>query len=276
MIYIDDVSYKYSDDARPALDGVTLRVLDGEFLAIVGHNGSGKSTLAKHLNGLLLPASGSVTVDGMDTRDEAKLPSIRQLVGMVFQNPDNQMVTTIVEEDVAFGPENLGVPTSEMAGVVEAALRAVNMEEFARSSPSRLSGGQKQRVAIAGMLAMKPRVLVLDEATAMLDPLGRREVLNTVRRLNKEEHITVVMITQYMEEAVECDRVAVMADGKLLMADTPRAVFARGTELRASGLDVPEAVKLRDELRMEGAAISANALTAEELADEICQSLLKN
>jgi energy-coupling factor transport system ATP-binding protein len=227
-------------------------------------------------NGLLLPTEGSVTVDGMDTADDEKMLDIRRLVGIVFQNPDNQIVTTVVREDVAFGPENLGVPPDIMAVRVDEALKAVGMESYAESAPHMLSGGQKQRIAIAGMLAMEPQVLILDEATAMLDPMGRRDILNIVRELNKQKGITVVMITQYMEEAVGTDRMIVMNDGSIVMEGTPAKVFARGDELRAIGLDVPPAVELRELLKQMDVADCGDAMTLQELSASICRSLLKN
>lgn len=269
MITLDNVTYRYGEGGT-ALSGVSLNIEKGQLLAIVGHNGSGKSTLAKHLNALLLPTEGTVTVDGMDTREEKHTLDIRKKVGMVFQNPDNQLVTTVVEEDVAFGPENLGILSEDIRFRVDMALKAVDMTEYARSAPHMLSGGQKQRVAIAGMLAMNPEVLVLDEATAMLDPQGRQEVLDIVRRINKERGMTVVMITQYMEEAAMADRVAVMKGGNLIMTGTPKEVFSRGEELRANGLDLPAIARLRDELIAGGMNIPADAITAQELADAIC------
>ncbi len=271
MITLDNVTYRYDDDAQPALSDISFSIERGEFFAIVGHNGSGKSTLAKHLNALLLPSSGHVTVDGMDTADEAHTLAIRQKVGMVFQNPDNQLVTTVVEEDVGFGPENLGIPTDEIIQRVNAALMAVGMEKYARSAPHMLSGGQKQRVAIAGMLAMQPEVLVLDEATAMLDPQGRTEVLEIVRRLNREQGMTVVMITQYMEEAMCADRAAVMAEGNVIMLDTPRRVFENAALLRSHRLDVPVICELRDRLIAAGVDVLPDTMTIEELADQLCQ-----
>lgn len=277
MIEIRDVSYRYSPDTEEqALTKVSLAVADGEFLAIVGHNGSGKSTLAKHLNALLLPTEGEILVDGMDTRKEEFTLPIRQKVGMVFQNPDNQIVTTIVEEDVGFGPENLGVPPEEIRVRVDEALSAVGMTEYASSAPHMLSGGQKQRIAIAGMLAMRPQVLVLDEATAMLDPKGRREVLETISRLNRETGMTIIMITQYMEEAILADRVAVMSKGTLAMQGTPREIFQKSAELRRYGLDVPAMVRLRDELTADGVSEVKDAITVEEMADALCPLLLKN
>ena len=275
MLSVEDVSYVY-ESGTPALEHVSLEIKEGEFLCIVGHNGSGKSTLAKMLNGLLLPTEGRVTVEGIDTADDDKLLDIRRTVGIVFQNPDNQIVTTVVREDVAFGPENLGVPTDVMAVKVDEALKAVGMESYAESAPHMLSGGQKQRIAIAGMLAMEPKVLVLDEATAMLDPLGRRDILSIVKQLHDEKGITVVMITQYMEEALNAERVIVMNGGHIEMEGTPQQIFARGEELRAIGLDVPAAVELRDILKNSGIADLGDAVTFEEISDGICRSLLKN
>lgn len=276
MICIDNISFKYDEAGAYALKNVSLEINSGEMIAIVGHNGSGKSTLAKHLNGLLLPTEGDVRVDGDSTRDENALNSIRRRVGMVFQNPDNQIVTTVVEEDVGFGPENIGVPTEEILERVDEALKAVRMAEYAKSAPHMLSGGQKQRVAIAGILALRPKTLVLDEATAMLDPIGRREVLETVSEQNKRRGITVVMITQYMEEALLCDRVAVMSGGELKMLDTPRNIFKRVDELRALGLDAPIAVSMRDRLIKEGFPISDSIIGIDELAEALCPLLSKN
>ena len=276
MLELNNVSYRYEGAAQNALSGVTMTIEDGEMLAIVGHNGSGKSTLAKHLNGLLLPTGGNVPIDGMDTKNEEELLAIRQRVGMVFQNPDNQLVTTIVEEDVGFGPENLGVPPKEIRGRVDAALESVGMTAYADKASHALSGGQKQRIAIAGMLAMQPEVLVLDEATAMLDPEGRREVLEIVKRLHRETGLTVVMITQFMEETLSCDRVVVMGGGKLQFSGTPREVFRRSAELRALGLDVPETVWLRDALIEGGMPLLGDPMTITETADAIWQSLSNN
>lgn len=276
MICIDNISFKYDEAGAYALKNVSLEINSGEMIAIVGHNGSGKSTLAKHLNGLLLPTEGDVRVDGDSTRDENALNSIRRRVGMVFQNPDNQIVTTVVEEDVGFGPENIGVPTDEILERVDEALKAVRMTEYAKSAPHMLSGGQKQRVAIAGILALRPKTLVLDEATAMLDPIGRREVLETVSEQNKRRGITIVMITQYMEEALLCDRVAVMSGGELKMLDTPRNIFKRVDELRALGLDAPIAVSMRDRLIKEGFPISDSIIGIDELAEALCPLLSKN
>ena len=276
MICIDNISFKYDEAGAYALKNVSFEINSGEMIAIVGHNGSGKSTLAKHLNGLLLPTEGDVRVDGDSTRDENALNSIRRRVGMVFQNPDNQIVTTVVEEDVGFGPENIGIPTDEILERVDEALKAVRMTEYAKSAPHMLSGGQKQRVAIAGILALRPKTLVLDEATAMLDPIGRREVLETVSEQNKRRGITVVMITQYMEEALLCDRVAVMSGGELKMLDTPRNIFKRVDELRALGLDAPIAVSMRDRLIKEGFPISDSIIGIDELAEALCPLLSKN
>ena len=258
------------EEVKRAIDGVDLDIEKGSFVAVLGHNGSGKSTFAKHINGLLLPTEGTVWVGEMDTKDEEHIWDVRKTAGMVFQNPDNQIVTTIVEEDVAFGPENLGVHPEEIRRRVNEALKAVGMEKYARSAPHMLSGGQKQRIAIAGMLAMEPEVLVLDEATAMLDPQGRREVLDIVGRLNRERGMTVVMITQYMEEALSADRVIVMAEGRLITQGTPREVFSRGRELRTNGLDLPPIAMLRDKLIDGGMNIPADVITAEELAEAIC------
>lgn len=286
MIELRDVSFRYDAAETPeggvgaagadVLSGVSLTVADGEMLAIVGHNGSGKSTLAKHLNALLLPTAGEVLVDGMDTREEKNVLEIRRRVGLVFQNPDNQLVTTIVEEDVCFGPENLGVPPKEIRARVDAALADVGMTRYAEGASHALSGGQKQRIAIAGMLAMQPEVLVLDEATAMLDPQGRQEVLSIAERLNRERGITVVMITQYMEEVASCDRVAVMDGGRIAMLGAPREVFGRVDELRACGLDVPDAVRMRDTLERAGMCLPGDPITIEELAESIWQSLSNN
>ena len=276
LIEIQNVSYAYEDAAAKALNNVSLTINDGEFVAVVGHNGSGKSTLAKHLNALLLPTEGIVLVDGMDTADEADTLSIRQRVGMVFQNPDNQLVTTIVEEDVAFGPENIGVPGNEIRTRVDRALAAVGMEKYAHSAPNMLSGGQKQRIAIAGMLAMQPKVLVLDEATAMLDPKGRRDIIDLVTKLHKENGITVVMITQYMEEAIGADRVAVMSGGELILEGTPKEVFSQDELLHKHRLDVPVMQQLANRLNARGANLPKSILSVEEMAQAICQSLSKN
>ncbi len=276
LIEIQNVSYAYEDAAAKALNNVSLTINDGEFVAVVGHNGSGKSTLAKHLNALLLPTEGKVLVDGMDTADEVDTLSIRQRVGMVFQNPDNQLVTTIVEEDVAFGPENIGVPGNEIRARVDRALAAVGMEKYAHSAPNMLSGGQKQRIAIAGMLAMQPKVLVLDEATAMLDPKGRRDIIDLVTKLHRENGITVVMITQYMEEVIGADRVAVMSGGELILEGTPKEVFSQDELLHKHRLDVPVMQQLANRLNAHGANLPKSILSVEEMAQAICLSLSKN
>lgn len=272
MIELKNVTYSYNEN-ETALRGVSLSVKKGEFLAIVGHNGSGKSTLAKLLNALLIPKTGDVLVDGMNTRDESVTLAIRQKVGMVFQNPDNQLVTTIVEEDVGFGPENLGIPPEEIRKRVDRALETVGMSKYARFAPHTLSGGQKQRIAIAGMLAMQPEVLVLDEATAMLDPSGRREVLDNVTKLNREQGMTVVMITQYMEETVIADRVAVMAKGLIEMTGKPADILKNSARLRELGLDAPAMVLLRDALMLEGVRLPCDAITVEEIAKALCPLL---
>ena len=273
MIRFDHVTFQYENATSPALCDVTLNIETGSFVAIVGHNGSGKSTLAKHINGLLLPASGTVTVDGYRTDEEDNILKIRQQVGMAFQNPDNQLVTTVVEEDVAFGPENLGIHPDEIRTRVDEALSAVGMTEFSQNAVHHLSGGQKQRVAIAGILALKPNILVLDEATAMLDPSGRRELIETVKKLHKEG-MTVLMVTQYMEETVDCDRIVVMNHGQIVLDDTPEVVFSKTELLLESNLVAPETVRVRNALREMGYEISDSVLNAQQLAEAICPSLL--
>ncbi|MBR2319813.1 MAG: energy-coupling factor transporter ATPase [Clostridia bacterium] len=268
--------YTYENEApQVVLQGVNLTIEKGAFVAVLGHNGCGKSTLAKHFNALLLPTGGQVIVADMDTANEDNTYPIRRRVGMVLQNPDNQLVSTIVEEDVAFGPENLGLPPAEIRARVDEALAAVDMTAYKDHAPHRLSGGQKQRIAIAGVLAMHPDCLLLDEPTAMLDPQGRREVLDTVCRLNRENGMTVVLITHYMEEAALADRVVVMDEGKVVLDGTPREVFAQGERLTALGLDVPQPTALCTALRAAGVEISADLLTPEECADAILK-LLKN
>ena len=252
-----------------AIDEVDISVEKGDFIAILGHNGSGKSTLAKHLNAILVPTEGTVWVDGMDTTDDDKLWEIRQTAGMVFQNPDNQIIANIVEEDVGFGPENIGVPTEEIWARVEESLRAVGMYEYRKHSPNKLSGGQKQRIAIAGIMAMKPASIVLDEPTAMLDPNGRKEVIRTIRELNKKEKVTVILITHYMEEVVHADKVIVMDGGKVVMEGTPRDIFSRVEELKEYRLDVPQVTLLAYELKQKGFPIPDGILTIEELTDSI-------
>ena len=259
-------------EATAALRQVNIAVEKGSFTVVLGHNGSGKSTLAKHMNAVLLPSSGKVYVEGMDTCDEALLLEIRRRVGMVFQNPDNQIVANVVEEDVAFAPENLGVPTEEIRRRVDDALEAVGMGEFARHAPHLLSGGQKQRIAIAGVIAMEPACIVLDEATAMLDPMGRREVLRAITQLNRERGITVVLITHHMNEAENADRVIVMNDGQVAMDGTPRQVFARVAELRDMGLAAPHTVELLSALNEEGELLPLDAITVDECADVICRA----
>ena len=277
MIETKELRFAYSADEGTApvqaLQGVDLKIEKGSFVVVLGHNGSGKSTLAKTFNAVLLPSGGKVYVEGLDTTDESLLLAIRQRVGMVFQNPDNQIVANVVEEDVAFAPENLGVPTEEIRRRVDDALRAVGMDEFVTHAPHLLSGGQKQRIVIAGVIAMEPACIVLDEATAMLDPVGRREVLSTVHRLNKEKGITVVLITHHMNEAEEADRVVVMDGGKVAMDGTPRQVFARVDELRSMGLTVPDTVDLLSRLRENGLDVPLEALTVEECAEAIVKAL---
>ena len=270
-------SYPADEGEEPVLvlKGVDLAIEKGSFVVVLGHNGSDKSTLAKTFNGILPPVGGKVYVAGMDTSDENLLLAIRSTVGMVFQNPDNQIVANVVEEDVAFGPENLGVPSPEIRSRVDEALAAVGMSEFVRHAPHLLSGGQKQRIAIAGVLAMEPACIVLDEATAMLDPVGRREVLSAVHKLNREKGITVVLITHHMNEAEEADRVIVMDDGKVAMDGTPRQVFTRVDELRSMGLTVPDTVDLLDRLRKDGWDVPLTALTVEACADAICSAVAK-
>ena len=252
-----------------AVDEVDLDVQAGDFVAILGHNGSGKSTLAKHINAILLPTEGTLYVDGKDTKDESKLWEIRQTAGMVFQNPDNQIIGTIVDEDVAFGPENMGVPREEIWKRVEESLKAVGMWEHRSHSPNKLSGGQKQRVAIAGVVAMRPKCIVLDEPTAMLDPNGRREVIRTVRELNRREHVTVLLITHYMEEVIHADKVIVMDQGKIVMQGTPREVFSHVEELKGYRLDVPQATLVAYELKKAGVDLPDGILSNEELVEAL-------
>ena len=280
IIRTENLQYAYPADegAEPvlALKGVDLTIEQGSFVVVLGHNGSGKSTLAKTLNGVLLPCGGHVYVEGMDTLDEHLLLAIRRTVGMVFQNPDNQIVANVVEEDVAFAPENLGVPSEEIQKRVDDALSAVGMSEFVRHAPHLLSGGQKQRIAIAGVLAMEPACIVLDEATAMLDPVGRREVLGTIHRLNREKGITVVLITHHMNEAEEADRVVVMDDGQVAMDGSPQEVFTQVEALRSMGLTVPDTVDLLDRLQKDGLDVPLTALTVEQCADAIVQAMRGN
>lgn len=254
-----------------AIDEVSLDIEPGQFIAILGHNGSGKSTLAKHMNALLVPSDGTMWVDGMDTKEDEHLWDVRQSAGMVFQNPDNQIIGTVVEEDVGFGPENLGVPTEEIWQRVEDSLKAVGMIEYRHHSPNKLSGGQKQRVAIAGVMAMRPKCIVLDEPTAMLDPNGRKEVLRSVMELRKREHITVILITHYMEEVVDADHVFVMDHGHVVMQGTPREIFSQVDTLKHYRLDVPQVTILADELRKRGLDIPAGVLKKEELVEILCR-----
>lgn len=268
LIEIEHLSHVYhagEEGEQTALDDLSLSIERGKFVAVLGSNGSGKSTLAKHLNALLLPTSGACRIDGIDTREEADVWRIRQKVGMVFQNPDNQLIAAVVEDDVAFGPENLGVPSAEIRRRVDEALKAVNMTEFRSYAPHLLSGGQKQRIAIAGTLAMQTEAIVFDEATAMLDPEGRAEILSIVQRLHEEQGITVVYITHFMEEAAAADRILVLDHGRLVMDAPPREVFRHARELRALGLEVPLAVELRDRLRAAGVALPEDLLTPAEL-----------
>lgn len=252
-----------------AIDGVDLDVLPGQFVAILGHNGSGKSTLAKQINAILVPTGGTMWVDGRDTRDPEELWNVRQTAGMVFQNPDNQIIGTVVEEDVGFGPENLGVPTDEIWTRVEESLKAVGMIEYRTHSPNKLSGGQKQRVAIAGVIAMEPKCIVLDEPTAMLDPNGRKDVIRTVQELRKKKQVTVILITHYMEEVIDADMVYVMDQGQVVMKGTPREIFSQVEELKRYGMDVPQATMLAEELRKRGMDLPRGILRREELAEQI-------
>ena len=269
MIEMHGVSYRYEENGRDVLQNIDLTVQTGEFVCVLGHNGCGKSTLAKLMNGLFQPTAGTVLIGGMDTRGEDDMFRVRACAGMVFQNPDNQTVATVVEEDVAFGPENLGVPQEELRTRVDQALKAVGMSEYAKKEPHRLSGGQKQRVAIAGVLAMEPKLLILDEATAMLDPRGREEVLSTVRKLNREKQITVVWITHFMEGTVEADRLLIMDQGHLCLEGAPRELFARTEELRALKLETPVATQIAQALREHGIPMPNDILTPEELTDAL-------
>ena len=279
MIEIKNLAFAYPADEGEmqtlALRDVSVSIEKGSFVVVLGHNGSGKSTFAKCLNAVLLPCGGKVYVEGMDTQDEALLLEIRRRVGMVFQNPDNQIVANVVEEDVAFAPENLGVPTEEIRRRVDAALAAVDMTAFTTHAPHLLSGGQKQRVAIAGVIAMEPACIVLDEATAMLDPVGRQEVLSAVHKLNREKGITVVLITHHINEAEDADRVIVMDDGQVVLDGGPREVFTKVEALRSMGLTVPDTIDLLDRLRRDGVAVPPDALTVEECADAIAAALGK-
>lgn len=279
MIHSENLIYEYDKRDEEgniigtdrAIDGVDIDVPQGSFVAILGHNGSGKSTLAKHMNAILVPTGGTMWVDGRDTKDPAELWNVRQTAGMVFQNPDNQIIGTVVEEDVGFGPENLGVPTDEIWKRVEDSLRAVGMLEYRHHSPNKLSGGQKQRVAIAGVIAMEPKCIVLDEPTAMLDPNGRREVIDAVEKLQKEKNVTVILITHYMEEVIDADQVFVMDDGHIVMHGTPREIFSQVDELKRYRMDVPQVTMLAEELRQRGLDLPRGILRREELVEALCQ-----
>lgn len=269
ILHFKDLVFQYTPESRQVLKGVDIEVQEGEFVAVLGHNGSGKSTLAKHANAILLPSGGAVYVYDMDTRQEELLFKIRQTVGMVFQNPDNQIVATVVDEDVAFAPENLGVPPEEIRRRVDDALERVGMSEYKSHAPHMLSGGQKQRVAIAGVLAMEPKCIVLDEPTAMLDPKGRKEVIGTIQRLNQEEGTTVLLITHYMNEAALADRIIVMDEGQVVLEGTPKEVFVHVEELKRIGLDVPQTTELMYQLRKRGVDVRQDILSDEECIEEL-------
>lgn len=276
IISIRDIHFTYPGDEHESLCGVSLEIEKGSFVAVLGHNGSGKSTLAKHLNAILLPTQGEVLINGISTADENRLLDIRSTVGMVFQNPDNQIVANVVEDDVAFAPENLGVASQEIRQRVDDALRAVGMYDYRTYAPQLLSGGQKQRVAIAGVLAMQPQCVVLDEPTAMLDPQGRREVLDTIERLNRETGMTVILITHHMDEAARADRVIAMSEGRIVADGTPQAVFAQEPLLRSVGLDVPQTEQLLLELKRRGVDIPTDALTPEACAQLLRQRIARS
>lgn len=269
MIEIKNLVYEYpatDGKTKQAIKGINMKIMPGEFVVILGHNGSGKSTLAKHLNAIFTPTSGDVLINGMNTKDENKLWDIRKTAGMVFQNPDNQIVATVVEEDVAFGPENIGLPKEEIRHRVDTALKSVDMTEYKKKSPANLSGGQKQRVAIAGIIAMKPECIILDEPTAMLDPIGRKEVMDTVTYLNKKDSITLVHITHYMEEAVNADRIIVMDEGEIVMEGEPRKIFQKVEELKKIGLDVPPMTELAYKIHLKDPSFPTDILTVEEMS----------
>lgn len=271
LIKIENLVYRYDDKGKNAVDNLNFSINEGEFVVIIGHNGSGKSTLAKLFNGIFIPTGGDVTVKGMNTKQDEKIWDIRQKVGMVFQNPDNQIVATVVEDDVAFGPENLGIEKHEIRRRVDAALSLVRMSEFSKKQPHNLSGGQKQRIAIAGIIAMSPDCIIFDEPTAMLDPRGRQEVVETIVRLNKDEGKTIVHITHFMDEATEADRVLVMEEGKIIMEGKPREIFSQVERLKALGLDVPQMTEFSYMLGQEGIKIDNKILTIEEMVDSLCQ-----
>ncbi|AKN32947.1 cobalt transporter ATP-binding subunit [Clostridium carboxidivorans P7] len=275
MIECKNVIYKYENadknGTKLAINNASLEVKKGEFLVVLGRNGSGKSTIAKHMNALLIPTDGKVYVSGLDTCDEKNVWNIRNKAGMVFQNPDNQIVATIVEEDVAFGPENLGVDPAEIRKRVDECLKKVNMYDYRKHAPHLLSGGQKQRVAIAGVLAMMPECIIFDESTAMLDPSGRKEVMKTIKEINSKYGITIILITHYMEEAVEADRIIVMDEGKIIMEGTPKNIFSQVEKMKNIGLDVPQMTELSYELQRSGINIRKDILTIDEMVDELCQ-----
>ena len=273
IIETNYLTFSYGEGSAPALDDVNIQIRQGEFTAVLGHNGSGKSTLAKHFNGILLPSGGKVYVDGLDTADDSKLFDIRKTAGMVFQNPDNQIVATVVEEDVAFACENLGLPWAELRKRVDDALAAVGMTEFANHAPHLLSGGQKQRIAIAGVLAMQPRVIIMDEPTAMLDPAGRADVMETIKELNRKQGMTVVLITHHMDEAAQADRVVVMKQGRVALDGTPKEVFSKVEEMRDLSLTVPQTVEILHGLNQGGETLALDKLTVEECADELMKYL---
>lgn len=270
ILTAENLYYSY-DKKSVALNGISMSVEEGEYIAVIGHNGSGKSTLAKLFNGILKPESGKIVVDGLEATDKKSLFEIRKKVGVVFQNPDNQLVASIVEDDVAFGPENLGVKREEIGKRIEFALKAVNMEEFRKSSPTRLSGGQKQRIAIAGVLALKPKILILDESTAMLDPIGRKEILSVIEKLNKEQGVTVIAITHYMEEVINADRVFVLDDGKIALTGTPREIFRQKEYIKSIGLELPTASYIASKLVEKGLLEKGEYLTEEELLEGLCK-----
>lgn len=273
IVSVEDISFEYvtEEDKFKAIDNLSLNVKQGEFVVVIGHNGSGKSTLSKNLNAILMPTTGNIYINGLNTKEEKNLWDIRQTAGMVFQNPDNQIVATIVEEDVAFGPENLGIDPPEIRKRVEESLKSVGMYDMRDRQPHLLSGGQKQRVAIAGIIAMKPKCIIFDEATAMLDPSGRKEVMKTIKRLNKEENISIMHITHFMEEAVDADRVIVMEKGKKVLEGTPKEVFSKVEMLKNIGLDVPCMTELSKELKEEGLDIDGDILTVDEMVVKLCQ-----
>ncbi len=272
ILSVKNVSFSYEKEKRiNVIDDLSISVEAGEYVAVIGHNGSGKSTLARLINGLLKPDQGEIIVDGITATDKKSVFEIRKRVGVVFQNPDNQLVASIVEDDVAFGPENLGVKRQEIGERIDFALKAVGMEEFRKSTPTRLSGGQKQRIAIAGVLALKPQILILDESTAMLDPQGRKEVLSVVKKLNKEQGVTVLAITHYMDEVVEADRVIVLDNGKIVMQDKPREIFKREKELKNIGLELPLASYVANKLKNQGVELPEGILTDKELGEALCK-----